>query len=103
MEQANVTTVPSSDEIDVKRAVHIATEYVRQLYSDLKIRNILLEEVELSENFQKSSWHITIGFDRPCRPPGIPLLIQDPTSTERVYKVVDVDARSGKVSAMRMR
>ncbi len=104
MEQTSTPTASPSNGIDVKKAVRIATDYIRQVFSDENIKNILLEEIQRTEDFQQSEWRITIGMDRASKLQNNPMLAGTAISTmERVYKVVDIDARSGQVKGIRMR
>jgi hypothetical protein len=88
--------------IDVQQAVQIAKQYVQQLFGTVR-----LEEVELS--YDEKHWYITVGFDEPLPQPLFPLamgtVIQSALEprTERKYKVVDVDAETGKVRAVKIR
>lgn len=50
--------------IDVRNAVITAQEYLKSIQNLIgSIDDILLEEVELSEN--KSFWYVTLSFNRP--------------------------------------
>ena len=92
--------------IDVQHAVQIATQYAGQLFGNA-LNGVRLEEVELS--YDEKHWYITIGFDVPLPQPLYPLAIGTvlqnalEPKTERKYKVVDVDAESGKVRAVKIR
>ena len=48
--------------VPVKTAVSNAIEFVRELYEDEQIKDVLLEEVEFSE--PADQWLITIGFTK---------------------------------------
>jgi hypothetical protein len=48
--------------IEVKTAVKIAYDFFKELYDTRKFEDILLEEVELSED--KTIWMVTLGFYR---------------------------------------
>ena len=90
--------------IDVKNAVQAAVQYCGQLFGNISNR-LQLEEVELSDD--EKHWFITVGYDDPGTPrdevmlgalQGFPRI-----GPERKYKVVDVDAETGKVKAVKMR
>ncbi len=49
--------------MDVKEAVGLAKNYVRDLFADELPQNIGLEEVEYDDRLEV--WHITVGFSRP--------------------------------------
>ena len=88
--------------IDVQQAVAIATQYAEQLFGNA-LNRLRLEEVELS--YDEKHWYITIGFDEPLPFNTLigTVLEGGLQRTERRYKVVDVDAKSGKVRAVKIR
>ena len=90
--------------IDVKNAVQAALQYCGELFGDISKR-LQLEEVVLSDD--EKHWFITVGYDVPGALPFSALedMIQGlkPRAPERKYKVVDVDAETGKVKAVKMR
>lgn len=90
--------------IDVKIAVQAALQYCGQLFGNLPNR-FQLEEVELSND--EKHWLITVGYDEPGTPQSEVMLRVGqglpPRAAERKYKVVDVDAATGKVKAVKMR
>lgn len=96
--------------INVKEAVRIAVEYVRELYAPEQLDDLRLEEVELSDDGKH--WFITLGFAAPelkrqqrqPEPPGGSVLsLLRPQTLEREYKVVKINARSGDVQSMKIR
>lgn len=56
--------------IGVKEAVRIAMDYLATLYEDKDLRDVLLEEVRLSEDDQY--WLVTLGFFAPGAHESIP-------------------------------
>ena len=48
--------------VDVKQAVAKAMDYLRDMYQTDQFRDVLLEEVDLSED--NKFWNVTIGFTR---------------------------------------
>ncbi|HWX40424.1 MAG TPA: hypothetical protein VN345_04670 [Blastocatellia bacterium] len=90
--------------VDVKQAVKAAREYLSQLYDTGPLRDIFLEEVELS--YDEKHWYVTIGFSRPIAPKDPILSSIDALSRqsfERVYKLFEVDSATGQVRAMKIR
>jgi hypothetical protein len=90
--------------IDVRSAVIAAKEYLESIQDVIgSIDDILLEEVELSEN--KSFWYVTLSFNRSLVKKersfitGIELVTQH----ERHYKLFTVDAVTGEVNSMKIR
>ncbi|MDZ8258982.1 hypothetical protein [Nostoc sp. ChiQUE01b] len=92
--------------IDVRNAVVAAKEYFEGIQDMIgnSINDILLEEVELSED--KRFWHVTLGFSRPVAKTErtlIPEAISLATKYEREYKIFTVDAETGEVKSMKIR
>lgn len=94
-------------EIDVKEAVGIALEYIKQLYENQEqLRDLRLEEVELIEdNGSEPFWFVTLGFERPSLEPASALaqFVIPGNKYHRVFKTFHIDAKSRKVKAMKIR
>jgi hypothetical protein len=91
-------------DIDVKKAVQIALKYFDELFPNLRHGNVLLEEVEVSDD--GLYWLITIGFDRPqnlTHLQAIVLQSQGKIQMERHFKTVQVDIKTGKVRSMKVK
>ena len=97
--------------IDVKEAVKIATDYLKQLYEPTQLHDILLEEVALSDD--EKYWYVTLGFSRPVASTN-PMQaltetflkgqgIVNQTKYQREYKVFQIDAATGQVRSMKIR
>jgi hypothetical protein len=91
--------------IPVKTAVSSAIQFIRELYEDEQIKDVLLEEVEFSE--LADQWLITIGFTKykiqEYSLPAVTDLILPDRETVRKYKTVHIDAQSGKPISMKIR
>ena len=92
--------------IDVRSAVIAAKKYFEDIQDMIgnSINDILLEEVELSEN--KMLWYVTLGFNRPVTKTErslIPEAISLNTKYDREYKIFAVDAETGEVKSMKIR
>jgi hypothetical protein len=90
--------------IDVKQAVKIAIEYVQQLYEPEQLRDLALEEVELSED--GTIWKVTLGFNGLYNEPAnafTALAYERMALSTRAYKVFHIRASDGAVLSMRMR
>lgn len=84
--------------IDVKNAVKMAFAVFNELYESKKFEDILLEEVELSND--NASWLVTIGFYR--RTPSINIIESIGSKKYiRMYKIIQIDADTGKLIAMK--
>lgn len=82
--------------LDVKEAARRASEYFAGLYSDEKIDNVQLEEVEFSDD--ENVWLITLSY------PVFPLEISPRQFLgKRKYKLFTIDAETGQVKSMKMR
>lgn len=87
--------------IEAKTAVKIAIEYIAHMYGRHKLTNLMLEEVELSDD--DKYWIVTLGFDRTKQSTGDIRDILVGPSYQRVYKMVKVDAQKGRAVSMKMR
>jgi hypothetical protein len=84
--------------ITVKSAVQIAFDLFKELYDTKKFEDILLEEVELSED--KNSWLVTLGFYRQM--PSVNIMESLGSKKYiRTYKTIEIDAASGEMIAMK--
>ncbi len=93
-----------TDSISVKTAVSNAMQFIRELYADNQIKGVLLEEIEFSE--PANQWLITIGFTiNKTRENSSALadLILPEREIARKYKIVYIDAQSGKPISMKIR
>ena len=84
--------------VPVKTAVSNAIEFVRELYKGEEIKDILLEEVEFSES--SNQWLITIGFIINKIKENSILPYKE---IDHKYKIVHIDAQSGKPISMKIR
>jgi hypothetical protein len=103
-------TDTQTDSIPLQTAVSVAMEFVKKIYATNQIKDILLEEVEFSES--TNQWLITIGFTinkiKENSSYSIahlisPELIPPERGTIRKYKIVHIDAQSGKPISMKIR
>jgi len=86
--------------IDVKEAVKIAMDFVKDVFPEEKFDRITLEEVELSED--SPYWYVTIGLGK--------VVAEDPfaafTGRSKLsvnYKILKIHRDTGKVVSMKMR
>jgi hypothetical protein len=93
---------------DVKQAVAIAMTYFRTLMDDKGLSDILLEEVELSDD--ERFWNVTLSALLPTsnEEPAhefnslAQALLQQP-QRRRVYKVFKINAERATVQSMKIR
>lgn len=94
-------TDTQTNSIPVTIAAVKAINFVNQLYQGKKIKDILVEEVEFSE--LTNQWLITIGFTiNKVKDDSSSLILPEREST-RKYKIVHIDAQSGKAISMKIR
>jgi len=86
--------------IDLKTAVSNAMAFVQGLYAGQSVRDLLLEEVELSKDGRE--WHVTIGFSLPSEG-DTPFMVGARPQLTRHYKVIRVNATSGATVSMKIR
>jgi hypothetical protein len=89
------TMTEEREALGVKEAVQIATNALRDLYDNVELRDLLLEEVERSGRV----WQVTLGFTRPGRGQGIGAIMVP----QRAYKRIRIDAETGEFLGMEIR
>lgn len=90
--------------MDVKEAVGKAMDYLTDMYQIDQFKDVLLEEVDLSED--NKFWNVTIGFTRRQETTsGGPMatLIGQSTEFRREFKVFQIDSENGALRSMRTR
>jgi hypothetical protein len=90
--------------VNVKAAVSKAMSYLKDMYQIEQFKDVLLEEVDISED--NKYWNVTIGFTRRQESTsGGPMatLIGQSTEFKREFKVFQIDAESGDLRSMRSR
>lgn len=96
--------------VNEQEAVKSALEYLQRVYPH-PLEGLDLEEIELDE--QQRWWFVTLGFwehkprsllDKALAEKAVGLVLKVPSAeVTRVYKVVKVDAESGKAVSMKIR
>lgn len=87
-----------SPKIDARAAANAAAAYFKELYSN--VTSFSLEEVELSDD--GNYWLITLSFEIPA-PPDVNNVFAAFQPPKAKFKVFKVDAKTGKVVAMKIR
>jgi hypothetical protein len=92
--------------ISMKQAVNNAMLFVVELYGKDKLENLLLEEIELSDD--ESYWFVTIGFNviEEDLSSGILRSMRTRASTDkgpRIYKQIKIDAETGVPLSLKIR
>lgn len=88
--------------VGLQEAVRKAEEIIRELYPEDVLRDLLLEEIELSREDLQDVWLVTLGFTRPAQTtvaasvaglvPNLPAV--------RAYKRIKIDAETGAFKGM---
>lgn len=91
----------TSIRIGVKEAVTSAMDFVRDMYEGQRLRDLLLEEVEMAQ--ADNQWLITIGFSLPKEEPTSILSPATSKKLGRQYKIIAVDAVTGQPISMKIR
>ena len=84
--------------IDARQAASAAAAYFKELYPN--VVSFSLEEVELSED--GSHWSITLSFEIPPTQ-GLSAALYPFQPPKAKFKVFKVDAKTGRVIAMKIR
>lgn len=80
--------------VDAKQVVAKAMEYVKAVYDASQVADLMLEEMERSEDGKH--WLVTLGFTpRESGAAGLAL--------ERTFKVLKIVAETGEVLSMKIR
>lgn len=97
-----------SQQISSRDAIRIAREYMKSLYEGETLLNLMLEEVDFSD--ETNRWLITFGYDvenPEVEHPSLNALgvLQKPTLRQfvRYYKLIEVDAETGKALSLKIR
>ena len=90
------------EQIELKKMVNTAIQFLDNLYDQENLRNVMLEEIERSED--SGRWLVTLGFDMDFSPPPTysitDLFAKKP---QRIYKTIEIDEKTGEALAMKMR
>ena len=89
--------------MNVKEAVELAKDHIRDLFEKEQISNPGLEEVEFDDHSR--TWNVTIGFSRPWdeAPNALAAMAQQISTPNRSYKVVSIDDPTGTVRSLKNR
>ena len=97
-----MTQQASSEAVTVKQAVAAAFRAAQE-YAGPNLLDLRLEEVKRDE----LNWYITLSYlvpdNKPKRRPIISSLVPEAPPVERVYKVFDVNEKTGQVGSMTIR
>ena len=82
-------------QMDVKKAVQTAKEYIKKIFDDENIQWVSLEEIVFEDT--RHTWKVTIGFSRAWGVMGAVSSLTGGPSGGRTFKVVQIDDRTGHV------
>ena len=90
--------------VDAKQAVKMAMEYLNEIYDTKEFKDVMLDEVELSED--NRYWNVTIGFARrqvSTSEGPMASLVGKTEQYKRESKIFTIDAESGIVRSMKIK
>ncbi|MGD0023750.1 MAG: hypothetical protein ABSC37_03845 [Xanthobacteraceae bacterium] len=88
--------------VDVKSAVRIAIDYLKEFQEFIPARSFRLEETEYDEN--SGCWLITLSTLDESKPQsGLGELAAALSPDKRIYKILRIDAETGNVKSMKVR
>lgn len=90
--------------LEVREAAKKARQYLSEVYDSGQVKDILVEEVQASEDHRY--WVITLGFDRLVEPrDNLPGALQTLVggAFKREYKMFEIDRSTGQVLSMKIR
>jgi hypothetical protein len=87
--------------MEVKEAIALARQYVKDVFSDEQLNDIGLEELEFDDD--KDIWSITLGFSRPWQASATQNALAALVSPRRDYKVVRISDKTKKVLSVKNR
>jgi hypothetical protein len=100
--EKTMTQQASSEGVTVKQAVAAAFRAAQE-YAGPNLLDLRLEEVQRDG----LNWYITLSYlvpdNKPRRRPIITSIVPEAPPVERVYKVFDVNEKTGHVGSMTMR
>jgi hypothetical protein len=100
-----MTEIAEPTLIDVKQAVQAAFAYVSELFPKDQVKDLRLEEVELTDDGKY--WLVTVGMSSPILEyVEYPIALRSPLQERKLrreYKQLKIDARTGKVLSMKIR
>lgn len=88
--------------MQVREAVSLAKQYIKDVFSDEKIDSVNLEEIEFDD--KSGIWSVTIGFSRPWNENGpFGIRLKETAPWRRDYKVVKIIDNDGRVASVKNR
>jgi hypothetical protein len=87
--------------MDVKEAIGLAREYVKDVFSDEQLNDFGLEELEFDD--EKNIWSVTLGFVRPWQAHATKNPLAALVSPQRDYKVVRISDKTKQVLSIKNR
>lgn len=87
--------------VKLQDATKAALHFLKEAYSGKEISDILLEEVELSDD--GSRWFITLGFNRLVEIPDAQFPFMGQAKLKREFKTITVDSSTGVAVGMKMK
>ncbi len=89
--------------MNVKEAIELAKDHIKDLFESEHISNLGLEEVEFDDH--SGIWNVTVGFSRPwdVANNALAAIAQQVNPPRRCYKVVSINDRTGRIRSVKNR
>lgn len=86
----------------MKQAVEVAFDAIQELYPNMPLEDLLLEEVLLGGSTSRDEWEVTLGFAYPYRSEKSGAIggVFPHATRSRAYKRFIIDADTGNVQGM---
>lgn len=91
-------TTKSGTKVTARQAAQAATKYLKEVCTPPAIENVLLEEIELSEDSRY--WQVTLSFKQYPSTAALSEILDAPEKKLRVFKI---DTATGRVLSMKIR
>lgn len=87
--------------MDVKEAINLARDYVKDVFAEEHITALGLEEIEFDES--NDTWRVTVGFTRPWDRPQTAFEFAVVKPLQRTYKLLTISDNTSKVLSVKNR
>jgi hypothetical protein len=87
--------------MNAKHVANIAKNYIIEIYSDEKVANVGLEEIDYNDS--EGIWYVTIGFSRPWDEPNNILAAMATQGAKRSFKILRISDGTGDVLSIKNR
>ena len=85
--------------MDVKEAINLARNYVKDVFAEEHITALGLEEIEFDES--NATWRVTVGFTRPWDRPQTAFDFAMAAPFQRTYKLLTISDSTSRVLSVK--